>query len=43
MLTRRQPISPVIDRVEAMGGTISLSSPTGQGTSLLVDLPIKGG
>jgi signal transduction histidine kinase len=33
----------LIDRVEAMGGTISLSSPTGQGTSLLVDLPIKGG
>jgi signal transduction histidine kinase len=30
------------DRVEAMGGMISLSSPTGKGTALLVDLPITG-
>jgi signal transduction histidine kinase len=30
------------DRVEAMGGTISLTSPTGQGTSLLVGLPLDG-
>jgi signal transduction histidine kinase len=28
------------DRVEALGGTISVTSPTGQGTALLVDLPI---
>jgi signal transduction histidine kinase len=32
----------LIDRVEAMGGMISLSSPTGKGTALLVDLPVKG-
>jgi signal transduction histidine kinase len=31
------------DRVEALGGTISLSSSTGSGTELLVDLPITGG
>jgi signal transduction histidine kinase len=30
------------DRVEALGGTILLSSPTGKGTALLVNLPIKG-
>ena len=29
------------DRVEALGGSISIASPTGQGTALLVDLPIK--
>jgi signal transduction histidine kinase len=28
------------DRVEALGGTISVTSPTGQGTTLRVDLPI---
>jgi signal transduction histidine kinase len=31
------------DRVEAMGGRISLSSPAGEGTALLIDLPVKGG
>jgi len=31
------------DRVEALGGTIEISSPTGRGTSLLVKLPIEGG
>jgi len=30
------------DRVEALGGTISVTSPTGGGTALVVDLPIKG-
>ncbi|MCW2569645.1 MAG: two-component system sensor kinase, partial [Mycobacterium sp.] len=30
------------DRVEALGGTISLVSPTGQGTALQVDLPLDG-
>jgi len=29
------------DRVEAMGGTISVDSPTGQGTTLQVNLPIQ--
>jgi signal transduction histidine kinase len=28
------------DRVEALGGTISVTSPTGEGTTLLVQLPI---
>jgi signal transduction histidine kinase len=30
------------DRVEALGGRITVSSPDGRGTALLVDLPIKG-
>jgi signal transduction histidine kinase len=28
------------DRVEALGGTIEVHSPAGQGTSLQIDLPI---
>ncbi|MDX6211767.1 MAG: hypothetical protein QOF82_854 [Frankiales bacterium] len=28
------------DRVEALGGTLSITSPPGQGTSLVVDLPL---
>jgi signal transduction histidine kinase len=32
----------LIDRVEALGGTIAVSSPAGNGTELLVDLPITG-
>lgn len=31
----------LIDRIGALGGTLSVTSPTGQGTALLVDLPIK--
>ncbi|HEX8135248.1 MAG TPA: CHASE3 domain-containing protein, partial [Actinomycetes bacterium] len=31
------------DRVEALGGTISIQSPAGQGTRLRIDLPISGG
>jgi signal transduction histidine kinase len=31
------------DRVEALGGTIKVHSPAGQGTSLQVDLPIDNG
>jgi signal transduction histidine kinase len=30
------------DRVEALGGTITVTSPPGQGTTLLVDLPTTG-
>jgi signal transduction histidine kinase len=32
----------LFDRVEALGGRISLSSGTGEGTALLVELPING-
>jgi signal transduction histidine kinase len=31
------------DRVEALGGTLEITSPTGRGTSLLVEIPIEGG
>jgi len=31
------------DRVEALGGRISIASPSGQGTTMLVELPVKGG
>jgi signal transduction histidine kinase len=31
------------DRVEALGGSFSLSSPLGQGTVLAVELPLTGG
>jgi signal transduction histidine kinase len=31
------------DRVEALGGTMSVASPSGQGTTLLVDLPVGDG
>jgi hypothetical protein len=30
------------DRVEALGGTIKVDSPAGQGTRLQIDLPIQG-
>ena len=43
----RDPTGPhlligLTDRVEASGVTISVTSPTGQNTALLVDLPING-
>jgi signal transduction histidine kinase len=31
----------LIDRVEAVGGTIAVTSPPGQGTSMTVDLPLE--
>jgi signal transduction histidine kinase len=31
------------DRVDALGGTIQVTSPAGQGTTLLVTLPIETG
>ncbi|MCW2569205.1 MAG: hypothetical protein JWN54_3302 [Mycobacterium sp.] len=39
---RGSGIVGLTDRVEALGGTISLVSPTGQGTALQVDLPQDG-
>jgi signal transduction histidine kinase len=30
----------LIDRVEALGGTIALTSPSGQGTSIILGLPV---
>ena len=31
------------DRVEALGGTIDVSSPAGAGTQIVAELPVKGG
>jgi signal transduction histidine kinase len=30
------------DRIEALGGTLEVSSPTGIGTTLIVELPAEG-
>jgi signal transduction histidine kinase len=30
------------DRVEALGGTLQLTSPTGSGTTLLIEIPLEG-
>jgi signal transduction histidine kinase len=32
----------LIDRIQALGGTISISSPPGEGTELQVELPLDG-
>jgi signal transduction histidine kinase len=32
----------LIDRVEALGGTIALRSPPGGGTSIALELPVEG-
>jgi len=31
------------DRVQALGGTLTVHSPAGQGTTLLIDLPVQVG
>jgi signal transduction histidine kinase len=30
------------DRIEALGGTLEITSPVGKGTTLLVEIPLKG-
>jgi signal transduction histidine kinase len=30
------------DRIEALGGTLQVSSPAGSGTSLLIEVPLEG-
>jgi len=30
------------DRIEALGGTLEVTSPTGGGTTLLIELPVEG-
>jgi signal transduction histidine kinase len=42
-LTRGTGLIGLRDRVEALGGTVALASPPGEGTSILVQLPIAGG
>ena len=40
--TRGSGLIGLADRVEALGGTIELASPVGEGTTLLVRLPVEG-
>jgi signal transduction histidine kinase len=30
------------DRIEALGGTLQVTSPAGKGTTLLVEIPLEG-
>jgi signal transduction histidine kinase len=39
--SRGSGLTGLIDRVEALGGTIAVTSPPGQGTSLVLELPIE--
>jgi len=41
--TRGSGLIGITDRVDALGGTIELASPVGQGTTLLITLPIEEG
>ena len=41
-LSRGSGLIGLSDRVEALGGTLGIVSPTGEGTSLHVQLPIDG-
>jgi signal transduction histidine kinase len=31
------------DRIEAVGGTLEVTSPTGSGTTLLIEIPVQRG
>jgi signal transduction histidine kinase len=42
-LTRGSGLTGLADRVQALGGAISITSPHGEGTSLKVNLPIPSG
>jgi signal transduction histidine kinase len=39
---RGSGLTGLADRVEALGGTIAITSPAGEGTSLTVELPLSG-
>jgi signal transduction histidine kinase len=39
--TRGSGLIGLTDRVDALGGTIEMTSPVGRGTTLLITLPIK--
>jgi signal transduction histidine kinase len=39
---RGSGLTGLTDRVEALGGTITIASPFGEGTSLFVELPLVG-
>ncbi len=41
--TRGSGLIGLADRVDALGGTIEVASPVGQGTTLLITLPIEAG
>ena len=41
--TRGSGLIGLTDRVDALGGTIEVASPVGQGTTLLITLPIEAG
>jgi signal transduction histidine kinase len=41
--TRGSGLIGLTDRVDALGGTIDLASPVGQGTTLRITLPIEEG
>ncbi|MEA2590267.1 MAG: hypothetical protein QOD62_98, partial [Actinomycetota bacterium] len=41
-LSRGSGLLGLSDRIEALGGTLEVSSPTGSGTTLLIELPLEG-
>jgi signal transduction histidine kinase len=41
-LSRGSGLLGLSDRIEALGGTLEVTSPTGSGTTLLIELPLEG-